>query len=255
VTFAYDSCTNGIGRLCSITDNTGTTNFLYDLWGRVTSKSQIVGSLTQTMSYAYNSAGQLATVTTPSGRQIVYAYSNNQPVSVTVDGTTVLDSVFYEPFGPNGGWRWGNSTVSVPNTHTRVFDLDFRLKRVTSDLPASGSQPYFDKEIGGNFNAATSHRQPGSTFKPFVYSVLFNKGYTDSTILWDVPIQFNTNCAPDDLETHDREAESERLVGFDARKTVDVLDPNRTDSENAHERRAGLRDCECGEECRRHDRR
>jgi RHS repeat-associated protein len=69
-------------------------------------------------------------------------------VSVTVDGITVLDSVVYEPFGPNGGWKWGNSTVSIPNTHTRVFDKDFRLTRVTSDLPASGSQPYFDKQVG-----------------------------------------------------------------------------------------------------------
>jgi 1A family penicillin-binding protein len=70
-------------------------------------------------------------------------------------------------------------------------------------LAMSGSRDYFDKEIGGNFNAATGHRQPGSTFKPFVYSVLFNKGYTDSTILYDVPIQFNSGCAADDLKTHD----------------------------------------------------
>jgi 1A family penicillin-binding protein len=70
-------------------------------------------------------------------------------------------------------------------------------------LAMTGSRDYFDKEIGGNFNAATGHRQPGSTFKPFVYSVLFNKGYTDSTILYDVPIQFNSGCAPDDLVTHD----------------------------------------------------
>lgn len=64
-------------------------------------------------------------------------------------------------------------------------------------LAMVGSRNYFDKEIGGNFNAATSHRQPGSTFKPFVYSVLFNKGFTDKTVLWDVPIQFSANCAPD----------------------------------------------------------
>ena len=70
-------------------------------------------------------------------------------------------------------------------------------------LAMVGSRDYFDQAIGGNFNAATSHRQPGSTFKPFVYSVLFNKGYTDSTILYDVPIQFNPNCAPDNLVTDD----------------------------------------------------
>ena len=148
VNYSYDSCTNGVGRLCSITDRTGTTNYAFDLWGRVTSKSQTVASLTQTIGYAYNSSGQLTTITTPSGRQVVYAYSNNRPVSIAVDSVNVLDSVSYEPFGPNGGWKWGNSTPSVPNTHTRIFDLDFRTTRVTSDLPASGSQPYFDRQVG-----------------------------------------------------------------------------------------------------------
>ena len=146
--FAYDTCTNGVGRLCSITDRAGTTNFTYDLWGRVASKSQTVGTLTQSMGYSYNASGQLATVTTPSGRQVVYSYSNNRPASITVDGVNVLNSVFYEPFGPNGGWKWGNSTQSVPNTHTRVFDKDFRMTRVTSDLPTSGTQPYFDRQVG-----------------------------------------------------------------------------------------------------------
>src|SRR5258706_4187627 len=60
----------------------------------------------------------------------------------------VLSSVFYEPFGPNGGWKGGNSTQSVPNPHTRVCDKDFRLTRVTSDLPTSGTQPYFDRQVG-----------------------------------------------------------------------------------------------------------
>ncbi len=70
-------------------------------------------------------------------------------------------------------------------------------------LAMVGSRDYFDKEIGGNFNASTGHRQPGSTFKPLVYSVLFNKGFTDQTILYDVPIQFNPDCAPDDFTTHE----------------------------------------------------
>ncbi len=72
----------------------------------------------------------------------------------------------------------------------------------TGDILAmTGSRDYFDKTIQGNFNAATAHRQPGSTFKPFVYSTLFNKGYTPDTILWDVPTQFATDCAWDNLTT------------------------------------------------------
>lgn len=70
-------------------------------------------------------------------------------------------------------------------------------------LAMTGSRDYFDKEIDGNFNAATGLRQPGSTFKPFVYSVMLNKGYTDRTVLWDVPIQFSTACSPDDFSSKD----------------------------------------------------
>ena len=59
-----------------------------------------------------------------------------------------------------------------------------------------GSRDYFDKEIDGNFNVALAHRQPGSTFKPFVYATAFNKGYTPETILFDLPTEFQTTCTP-----------------------------------------------------------
>lgn len=64
-------------------------------------------------------------------------------------------------------------------------------------LAMVGSRDYFDEEIDGNFNATLGYRQPGSTFKPFVYSVLFNKGYTPDTILFDARIQFSPACSPD----------------------------------------------------------
>jgi 1A family penicillin-binding protein len=71
-------------------------------------------------------------------------------------------------------------------------------------LAMVGARDYFDQDIDGNFNVATGHRQPGSTFKPFVYATLFNKGYTPETILFDAPMQFSPRCAPDNLVTDDR---------------------------------------------------
>ena len=41
-----------------------------------------------------------------------------------------------------------------------------------------GSRDYFDTDIDGNFNITTAERQPGSSFKPFVYAKAFEKGYT-----------------------------------------------------------------------------
>jgi penicillin-binding protein 1C len=68
----------------------------------------------------------------------------------------------------------------------------------TGDILAMvGSENYYDTANDGNFNAATTYRQPGSTFKPFVYSTLFEKGYTPETILFDVKTQFSTQCTVD----------------------------------------------------------
>lgn len=62
-----------------------------------------------------------------------------------------------------------------------------------------GSRDYFDKEIEGNYNIATAKRQPGSSFKPFIYVKAFEKGYLPETVLFDLKTQFSTNCEPTDL--------------------------------------------------------
>ena len=57
-----------------------------------------------------------------------------------------------------------------------------------------GSRDYFDKNIDGNFNVATAHRQPGSSFKPFVYATAFNKGWVPESPIYDVFTEFNASC-------------------------------------------------------------
>ncbi|MFA6300914.1 MAG: transglycosylase domain-containing protein [Candidatus Paceibacterota bacterium] len=61
-------------------------------------------------------------------------------------------------------------------------------------LTMVGSRDYFDKAIDGNFNIATATRQPGSSFKPFIYATAFNKGFTPETVLFDLPTEFQTTC-------------------------------------------------------------
>jgi 1A family penicillin-binding protein len=63
-------------------------------------------------------------------------------------------------------------------------------------LSMVGSKDYFDKSIDGAFNVATAPRQPGSSFKPFVYGTAFAEGYTPETVLFDVPTEFSTACPP-----------------------------------------------------------
>lgn len=66
-----------------------------------------------------------------------------------------------------------------------------------------GSRDYFDEKIDGNYNIATAERQPGSSFKPFVYATAFKKGYTPETVVFDLKTQFSTSCSPDNFTSND----------------------------------------------------
>lgn len=63
-------------------------------------------------------------------------------------------------------------------------------------LAMVGSRDFFDTTIDGQFNVATATRQPGSTFKPFVYATAFEKGFTPDTVLFDLPTEFENGCDP-----------------------------------------------------------
>ncbi len=60
-------------------------------------------------------------------------------------------------------------------------------------LAMVGSKNYFDKTIDGQVNVAVRPRQPGSSFKPYVYLTAFEKGFTPETQLWDVDTDFSTD--------------------------------------------------------------
>ncbi len=74
-------------------------------------------------------------------------------------------------------------------------------------LAMVGSRNYFDKTIDGAYNVATAQRQPGSSFKPFVYATAFEKGYTPDTVVFDVPTEFSTDCS----------ASEQPLAGYSAK--------------------------------------
>lgn len=61
-------------------------------------------------------------------------------------------------------------------------------------LAMVGSRNYFDVKNEGNFNVATQGlRQPGSSLKPFIYLLAFQRGYTPQTVLFDLPTEFSTD--------------------------------------------------------------
>ncbi|MBI2463625.1 penicillin-binding protein [Candidatus Peregrinibacteria bacterium] len=57
-------------------------------------------------------------------------------------------------------------------------------------LAMVGAVDYSNTEISGNVNVALRPRQPGSSFKPFIYARSFLNGYGPATVLHDVSTDF-----------------------------------------------------------------
>ena len=65
-------------------------------------------------------------------------------------------------------------------------------------LAMVGSADFNNEDIDGQVNMAVSPRQPGSAIKPLTYVAAFEKGWTPSTLLWDVKTEFPPSGDPND---------------------------------------------------------
>ncbi|MBA2239218.1 MAG: RHS domain-containing protein [Lysobacter sp.] len=121
--FAYDNCTNGIGRICSLTNGIGdVVSYGYDALGRIATQSTNAG----VVGYQYTADGNVSQITYPSQRRVRYARDNaGQATAVTVvDGSNtyaLARSITRLPFGPATGWTFGNGL-----TESRQFDAQYR---------------------------------------------------------------------------------------------------------------------------------
>ncbi len=82
-------------------------------------------------------------------------------------------------------------------------------------LTMVGSRNYFDEEIDGKFNIATAKRQPGSSFKPFIYVTAMMKGFTPNSVLFDTPTEFQTTCSPQGNATSGSQADCYKPQNYD----------------------------------------
>lgn len=125
--FSFDACTNGKGRLCQVTDPTGSAAYAYTPQGQLAVQSSWMpfGGAAQ-YTYAYDTLGRLATVGYPDGISVDYLYAHGQLRSVTakIGGATqyLITELRHQPFGAPAAWTWGNGL-----RRESEFDLDGRL--------------------------------------------------------------------------------------------------------------------------------
>ncbi|MBY0411065.1 MAG: penicillin-binding protein, partial [Burkholderiaceae bacterium] len=138
-----------------------------------------------------------AVVLEASARKIVAARANGDLLEIIGDGLKPAQSGLSDKAPPNIKIRRG-AVIRAVKTPKNTWEIT-QLPEVEGALiaidPRNGS---IRALVGGfdfeknKFNHVTqAWRQPGSSFKPFIYSAALEKGFTPATIIKDEPIFFD----------------------------------------------------------------
>lgn len=132
-----------------------------------------------------------------SPRKVVVMLQDGETVSVTGDGLKPATSGLSDKANPKVKIRPGAvlrlvkgtkgdwSITQLPEVEGAFIALDPRTGAIRSMVGG------FDYKKS-KFNHVTSAwRQPGSSFKPFIYSAALEKGFTPATVVNDAPLFFN----------------------------------------------------------------
>ncbi|WP_422015286.1 RHS repeat-associated core domain-containing protein [Roseateles sp.] len=128
-TFTYDSCSNGVGKLCSMTYAAGSTAYSYDSSGNLTQQTQTIGGVSNTVSWGYDSLGRVTSLTYPNGLVLTYQYDGYGRLARILSNqwSTVIDNLLYQASasGPYA-WKWGNGDKRgfTQDTDARLYKLE-----------------------------------------------------------------------------------------------------------------------------------
>jgi RHS repeat-associated protein len=139
IVYSYDSCVNGKGRLCSMTDASGVTSYEYTPKGQVKKETKTIDSHQYVTQYTYDQNGNLKTMTYPSGRVITYNYSNDKAVSVLNGAANLATNINYKPFGGMSSLTYGNGL-----TGSISYDNQYRITGITAGTVMNLSYDQYD---------------------------------------------------------------------------------------------------------------
>ena len=137
-----------------------------------------------------------AVVLEATAKKVVVARANGDVIEVTGDGLKPVQSGLSDKAAPNikirrgaviriskGAKSW--EITQLPEVEGAFVALDPRSGAIKALVGGFD----FDKN---KFNhAAQAWRQPGSSFKPFIYSAALEKGFTPATVINDAPLFFD----------------------------------------------------------------
>lgn len=173
ITYTYDDTANnnfGIGRLTSISDQSGTTLFKYNAFGELILKNTVLQQANYTQTFDYDDQGRLTSWQYPSGRKINYEYDALGYIShiATRENSNaslqyVVKDVQHLPFGAPASYTFGNDLTTKLN-----YDLDYKLLNTKTQ----GTQAIFDRyyryNLAGNIDYIETTHENGAFEQKYI---------------------------------------------------------------------------------------
>ena len=141
-----------------------------------------------------------AVVLEVSPRRVLVVRQDGEPFEITGEGLKPVQSGLADKAGPNIKIR--------PGAVVRVFQVSDKSWRITQLPEVESAFVAMDPRTGkvvalvggfdfqkSKFNHVTqAWRQPGSSFKPFIYSAALEKGLTPMTVVNDAPLFYSADA-------------------------------------------------------------
>jgi len=130
-------------------------------------------------------------------KRILAMRQNSETVEITGDGLKPAQSGLAEKAGPNIKIRRG-ALIRVAKTPKNTWEIT-QLPEVEGAFVALDPRDGSIRALVGGFDfeknkfnhVTQAWRQPGSSFKPFIYSAALEKGFTPATVVNDAPLFFD----------------------------------------------------------------
>jgi RHS repeat-associated protein len=163
VTYTYGSdanhCLNGIGRLCSMDDASGTTTYEYTQKGQVAKESKVIGSVSYLTEYAYDMNGNMKAITYPSGMKITYEPDSTKDrvaavkKTVSTTETFIAQAIGYYPFSGMSSITYSNGLIG-----SIQYDNQYRINSITVGNNGSVMNNAYGIDNNGNILSITPGR-------------------------------------------------------------------------------------------------
>ena len=140
-----------------------------------------------------------AVVLEANAKKVVVALSSGEEITITGDGLKPVASGLAEKAPPQKQIRRGAvvrvvqeektwSLTQLPEVEGAFVSMDPRTGAIRAMVGG------FDWRKNKFNHVTQAWRQPGSSFKPFIYSAALEKGYTGATVINDAPLFFDAGA-------------------------------------------------------------